>query len=124
MPIDIEYVENKDTTLTANIYLTPLKKFSLGFSAEVSQSNIQTIGLSFNPSILMRNVFKGAETLELSAFGSIGSSKDAANENDKFFDINEVGIDLKLTIPRLFSPFDTEKIIPKYMSPSTRISTS
>lgn len=121
---DIEYVENKDTTLTANIYLSPLKKFSLGFSAEVSQSNIQTIGLSFNPSILMRNVFKGAETLELSAFGSIGSSKDAANDNDKFFDIIEVGVDLKLTIPRLFFPFNTEKIIPKHMSPSTRISTS
>jgi len=121
---DIEYVENKDTTLTANIYLSPLKKFSLGFSAEVSQSNIQTIGLSLNPSILMRNVFKGAETLELSAFGSIGSSKDAANENDQFFDINEVGIDLKLTIPRIFFPFNTEKIIPKYMSPSTRISIS
>ena len=72
----------------------------------------------------MRNVFKGAETLELSAFGLIGSSKDASNENDKFFDINEVGVDLKLTIPRLFFPFNTEKIIPKYMSPTTRISIS
>ncbi len=37
------------------------------------------------------------------------------------FNINEFGADLKLTIPRLFSPFYTENIIPKYMSPSTRI---
>lgn len=29
---------------------------------------------------------------------------------------------MKLTIPRFFFPFNTEKIIPKYMSPSTRIS--
>ena len=121
---NIEYVENQDTTLTANVYLTPLKKFSLSFGAEVSQSNIQQIGLSFNPSILMRNVFGGAETLELTAFGSIGASKDAANDEDRFFDIQEWGADLKLTIPRLFFPFNTERIIPKSMSPSTRISIS
>jgi len=118
----IDYVENADTTLTANIYLTPLKRFSVGFSAEASQSNIQTIGLSLNPSILMRNVFKGAETLELSGIASIGASKDGANDRDQFFDINEIGANLRLTIPRLFSPFNTEKIIPSSMFPSTRIS--
>lgn len=121
---NIEYVENADTTLTANVYLTPLKKFGLEFSAEVSQSNIQTIGLSFNPSVLMRNVFGGAETLQLTAFGSIGASKDGANDDDKFFDINEWGADLKLTVPRLLLPFNTEKLIPKSMSPSTRMSIS
>ncbi|MFL0353954.1 BamA/TamA family outer membrane protein [Xanthomarina sp. GH4-25] len=120
----IDYVENPDTTLTANILLTPLKKFGLNFSAEVSQSNIQSIGLAFNPSILMRNVFKRAETLELSAFGSIGASKDGGDESDPFFDINELGVDLKLTIPRLLFPINTERIIPKTMFPSTRISVS
>ena len=120
----IDYVENPVATLTANILLTPYKKFGLNFSAEVSQSNIQSIGLAFNPSLLMRNVFRGAETLELSAFGSIGASKDGGDENDPFFDINELGVDLKLTIPRLFFPFNTEKIIPKTMFPSTRISIS
>jgi len=121
---NIEYIENPDTTLTANIYLSPLKKFSLGFSAEVSQSNIQTVGFSLNPSLLIRNIFRGAETLELSGIGLIGASKDAANDSDQFFDINELGVDLKLTIPHLFTPFNTEKIIPKHMSPSTRISLS
>ncbi|MDO6595301.1 BamA/TamA family outer membrane protein [Oceanihabitans sp. 2_MG-2023] len=119
---DIEYIENQDTTLTANIYLSPLKKFKFGFSAEVSQSNIQTVGFALNPSLLMRNVFRGAETLELSAIGSIGASKDAANDSDQFFDINEIGANLRLTIPRLFFPFNTEKIIPKHMFPSTIIS--
>lgn len=118
----IDYVENADTTLTANISLTPLKRFSLGFSAEASQSNIQTIGFSLSPSVLMRNVFKGAETLELSGIASIGASKDGANDRDQFFDINEIGANLRLTIPRLFSPFNTEKIIPSSMFPSTRIS--
>ena len=49
--------------------------------------------------------------------------KTHANDgNDQFFDINEIGANLRLTIPRFFLPFNTEKIIPKYMSPSTRIS--
>lgn len=121
---NIEYIENPDNTLTDTIRLTPLKKFSLGFSADISQSNIQTVGFSLNPSLLIRNIFRGAETLEISAIGSIGSSKDKNNQDDPFFDINEIGVDLKLTIPRLFSPFYTENIIPKYMSPSTGISLS
>lgn len=119
---NIEYIENPDTTLTTNIYLTPIKKFRFDFSAEASQSNIQSVGLSFNPSLLIRNIFKGAETLEISGVGSIGASKDVANDRDQFFDINEIGANFRLTIPRLFSPFNTEKIIPKYMFPSTRIS--
>ena len=122
---DIKYTENDDSTLSTDIFLTPLKKFSLGFSTEVTQSNIQTLGLAINPSLMIRNIFRGAETLQISAIGSIGSSKDAANNSSKqFFDINEIGADLKLTIPRFFSPFNTERIVPKYMSPSTRISLS
>jgi outer membrane protein assembly factor BamA len=120
----IDYIENKNNTLTDTIRLTPLKKFGLSFDADASTSNIQTFGFSLNPSLLIRNIFRGAETLEISAIGSIGSSKDNNNPNDPFFDINEIGADLKLTIPRFFFPFNTEKIIPKYMSPSTRISLS
>ncbi|MGM5469586.1 BamA/TamA family outer membrane protein [Flavobacteriaceae bacterium LMO-SS05] len=119
---NIEYIENEiDTTLTANIYLSPKKKYELGFSFDVSQSNIQTVGFSFSTGLLIRNIFRGAETLEVSALGSIGASKDAANSRDQFFDINEVGANVKLTIPRFFFPFKTEKIIPKYMSPTTRL---
>lgn len=120
---NIEYIENpNDTTLTANIYLSPQKKYDLGFNFDVSQSNIQSVGFAFSSSLVTKNVFRGAETLELSALGSIGASKDAGNANDRFFDITEVGANLKLTIPRLFLPFNTTKIIPKYMLPNTRIS--
>ena len=121
---NIEYVENKnDTTLTANIYLNPRKKYGLGFDFNVSQSNIQKIGLSFSTGVLIRNIFRGAETLEISALGAIGASKDGAKSDDQFFDINELGADIKLNIPRLFFPFNTEKIIPKFMSPTTQLST-
>ncbi|MGC6432313.1 MAG: BamA/TamA family outer membrane protein [Jejuia sp.] len=120
---DIKYVEENDTTLTANIYLTPLKKFSLGFDTETSTSNIQRIGFALNPSLLIRNIFKGAETFEISGTAAIGSSVEANRQvGDPFFDINELALDFRLTIPRLFTPFNTEKVIPKYMFPSTRIS--
>lgn len=119
----IDYVENQeDTTLTANIRLTPRKKYALGFEVNVSQSNIQSVGFSFNTSLITRNIFRGAETLEVSFLGALGASKDGAEDSNQFFDINELGADVKLTIPRIFFPFNTEKIIPKYMSPSTRIS--
>jgi len=119
----ITYVENEsDTTLTANVYLVPRKKFELTTSFEVSQSNIQTVGFAFSTGLLIRNIFRGAETLEISALGAIGSSRDASNSKDQFFDINELGGNLRLNIPRFFLPFNTDKIIPKYMSPSTRIS--
>ena len=121
---NIEYVENVlDTTLTANIYLNPRKKYGLSFDVNVSQSNIQKIGFSFSTGLVIRNIFRGAETLEISALGAIGASKDGAKSEDQFFDINELGADIKLNIPRLFFPFNTEKIIPKYMSPTTQLST-
>ncbi|KAB1069044.1 BamA/TamA family outer membrane protein [Tamlana haliotis] len=118
----IEVTERLDNTITDTILLTPLKKFSLGFSTDVSTSNIQTLGFSLNPSLLMRNIFRGAETLEIAGKGSIGSSKDNNSQTDAFFDIIEYGIDFRLTIPRFFSPFYTKHLIPKYMSPTTNIS--
>ena len=118
---NIEYTENPGNTLTDTIRLTPLKKFSLSFSTDVSKSNIQSFGFSLNPSLKIRNVFRGAETLEISGIASIGASEDLKVDGDPFFDITEFGVDIKLTIPRVFSPFYTENIIPKYMSPSTRI---
>ncbi len=122
---DIEYIENpEDTTLTANIRLSPLKKYNLGFSFDVSQSNIQTIGFAFSTGLKIRNVFKGAEVLNISALGSIGASKDSGDPNDPFFDINEFGGTIGLTMPRFYFPFNTERIIPKYMSPTTTMNIS
>lgn len=59
----IEYVENEaDTTLTANVFLVPRKKFELTGSFEISQSNIQTVGFAASAGLVIRNIFRGAET--------------------------------------------------------------
>ncbi|NRT16087.1 outer membrane protein assembly factor BamA [Flavobacterium sp. 28A] len=122
----IQYeVDKRDSTassLIAKIYLTPRKKYSFGAFFDITHSNIQDIGISLSPSITIRNVFNGAETLELSGRANIGSSKDLANPNNQFFNVSEYGADLKLSIPRIFLPFSTERIIPKSMIPSTLMS--
>ena len=118
--------DKRDSTaqsLIAKIYLTPKKKYNFGQSLDVTHSNIQNIGISFSPSISIRNVFNGAETLEFSGRANVGSSKDFANPNDVFFNASELGVDLKLNFPRIVMPFATEKIIPKSMIPSTLITT-
>jgi outer membrane protein assembly factor BamA len=119
----IQYeIDSRDTTyssLIAKIYLTPRKKYSFGTSLDVTHSNIQDIGIALSISETIRNVFNGAETLEISARGNIGSSKDLANPNNQLFNVSEYGLDLKLNFPRIFMPFSTEKIIKKSMIPST-----
>ncbi|WP_449421147.1 translocation and assembly module lipoprotein TamL [Pustulibacterium marinum] len=119
---NIEYVYNdKDSTNTKlinNIYLTPRKRFSLGFDFDVSHSNIQDIGFTVGGSVISRNIFRGAETLEISGRSTIGSQQSAA-DNDRFFNISEVGADVKLSFPRIFFPLNTDKWITKNMVPST-----
>ncbi|RKS43460.1 surface antigen-like protein [Gillisia mitskevichiae] len=125
---NIEYsldpTDSTSTDLIANIFLSPQPKYSLGFDFDISQSNIQDFGVGFGGSLLIRNVFKGAENFEISARGSVGSSSDAArgSSQDQFFNISEIGADIKLIFPRIFMPFSTEKFIPKYMSPFTTLS--
>ena len=119
----IQYeVDTRDTTaqsLIAKIYLSPRKKYSFGTTLDLTHSNIQDVGIGLSVSETIRNVFNGAETLEIGARGNIGSSKDLANPKNNFFNVLEYGLDLKLNIPRIFMPFNTEKIIPKSMIPST-----
>ena len=123
---NISFEANKENkTLKSNIHLVPKKKFDYNVGFDVTQSNIQTLGLEFNTGINARNIFRGAETLNFSIIGSIGSSKDAASSNyDQFFDITEFGGNLNLTIPRFFTPFNTSRFASKNMNPKTKISIS
>lgn len=120
----IQYkVDPKDENgLIANVFLTPRKKYTFGLSADFTHSNIQDFGISGNTSLGIRNVFNGAETFEIAFRGNIGSTKDLGIPNKNFFNISEFGIDSKLNFPRILFPFNTDKIIPKSMIPSTTLS--
>lgn len=122
----IEYIEDKrDSTgqsLISNIYLTSRKKMTFNPSLDVSHSNIQDFGIGGSVGLLFRNVFKGAEILEINLKGSMGSSRQMSNPNDVFFNVTEYGGDVKLTFPRLLFPIRTESWIPKSMLPTTSMS--
>ncbi|RZS91988.1 BamA/TamA family outer membrane protein [Aquimarina brevivitae] len=118
---EIDTTDASGKSLIANILLTPRKKYSTNFEFDVSTSTIQDIGIGFGGSFLIRNVFRGAEILEISGRGSIGSSQDAAESEERFFNISEIGADLRLTFPKIVFPFNTNRIIPKYMTPTTNL---
>jgi len=119
----IQYVPDpKDKGgLIANIFLTPRKKYTFGAAADFTHSNIQDFGIAGNTSLRISNVFNGAETFEVGFRGNVGSSRQLANPNNTFFNISEIGLDAKLNFPRLFFPFNTDKIFPKTMLPTTSI---
>ena len=102
----ITYKDNDSdsTKLDTEIYLVPKEKFSLGFDFDLSHSNIQDIGVSIGSSIISRNIFRGAEILEFGVKGSVGSSRDVAEEKSSFFNLFEVGLDLGLRVPRPIAP--------------------
>jgi outer membrane protein assembly factor BamA len=121
----ISYIEDpKDSTgtdLIATILLTSLKKYSLGLDLDAFTSTIQQFGIGFKASYSIRNVFRRAEILEISAKGRVGSSKDAGNSSSKFFNNSDIGADMTLIFPRIIFPIKTDRFIPKYMSPSTSV---
>lgn len=119
---EIDPRDSLASSLIANIYLSPRKKYSFGASFDALHSNIQDFGLAGNTSFSIRNLFNGAETLEIAARGNIGSSQDLANPDNTFFNISEYGADMRLNFPRVFFPIKTGKIISKEMIPSTQIS--
>jgi outer membrane protein assembly factor BamA len=117
----IDPTDSLSQSLIADIYLTQREKFSFGYGIDFTHSNIQDFGISGSLSFGIRNIFNGAETFEIATRGNIGSSKDLANPDDRFFNVSDYGVDMKLNFPRIFMFFNTDKIIPKSMIPSTAL---
>ncbi|MFK5958597.1 MAG: BamA/TamA family outer membrane protein [Lutibacter sp.] len=115
--VDIKYTELENDFLEASIYLTALKKYSIGFNTELTHSNIRQLGISGKLSFLNRNIFKGSEILKFSVQGSFLDSKDAA-DNESLLNAWEIGGDISLELPRFLLPIKGE-IISKRKSPKT-----
>lgn len=109
-------VSNKVNT---KIYLAPKTKYALGTNFEVSRSNIRRLGIGASASLLIRNIFKGAENLSISADGTFGLLSSPSFQEDFF---SEIGGEVTLDFPRIWLPFvNTAKLIPNYTLPQTRI---
>ncbi|MFD2587621.1 BamA/TamA family outer membrane protein [Croceitalea marina] len=117
--IDFEQ-DTIQSRLITNIYLAARSKYSLGLDFDISRSDIQVVGTALSGSVFARNVFGGAETLSFSVRGSIGVLSDQSLSEETF--TSEIGGDINLTFPRIWFPLNTEKVIPYYMLPQTRLS--
>jgi len=118
----IQYNEHeKDSSLTANIFLISDKKFSFKTSIDITHSNIHNIGLKGGVEFSTKNLFGGAEVLNLSSYLMVASSKTLNKSHEKFFDVRELGTNLTLNFPRILLPFGMSKYIPKYMLPRTHL---
>lgn len=124
----IEYLpDTRDSlgnSLIANITLNPKKRFTFNPSIDLNHSNIQDFGIEGNIGFVFRNLFKGAEILDIGFRGNIGSSASKyRNDHNTFFDILEYGADVKLTFPRfLFFSNQIEKLIDRTSFPNTTVS--
>ncbi len=113
---EADSIGNKVNT---NIYLAPKAKYSLGTNFEVSRSNLRRLGVGLGTSLLIRNIFKGAENLSISVDGAYGLLSNSTFQANYF---SEFGGDITLDFPRIWFPFiNTSKIIPNYTLPKTRI---
>ena len=118
--INYKLSPNKES-LIASIYLNPKERFSLGFDLDLSHSNIQDFGFGIGGGLGIRNLFSGTEILELNLKNTLGASRDIAQSDDQFFNLFELGADLKLTVPRILVPFNKKQLVPSIMSPKTQI---
>lgn len=108
--------------LISNIFLTPQKKYGLDLSFDTFASNYLTIGFSPNISLLSRNIFGGAENLELSLKLMGGT---VANIDNASGFAMEASVGGKLTFPRFIIPFkNTEGMLSKTANPKTNINLS
>lgn len=111
----IRYRELNDNELEANIYLSPIEKYTLGIETELSRSNIRNFDVSAKFSLINRNTFKGAEIFKISALGSYFNSNNGPGW--------EIGADASLEVPRFMAPFGLHKFVPKRMFPRTKFYT-
>ena len=119
--INYSLISEEENALRASIYLSPKERFSLGFDLDLSHSNIQDFGIGLGGGLGIRNVFRGAELLELNIKNTLGASRDIAQKGDQFFNLFELGADLKLSVPRLLIPWVKKDLVALFMIPKTEI---
>ena len=119
----ITYEPKSDSTLISSIFLTPKERFSLGIDLDLSHSNIQNIGMGLGITNGIRNIFKGTEVLDFRIKSTLGASRNSSITNDRFFNLFELGADIKIKFPKIISPLpiSLNKFISKEMNPITQL---
>ena len=114
LPID----SFKNNQLDLNIYLTPLKKNSLTFSVTGTNKSNNFIGSELKITQTTRNIFRGAEQLDISASGGFETQYSGQAKGINSYSLKG---ETKLTLPRFIVPFYKPKSTNAFM-PKTIVS--
>jgi outer membrane protein assembly factor BamA len=104
----------KNNELDLNIYLTPLRKNSLSFSVTGTNKSSNFVGSEVKITQTTRNLFRGAEILDVSASGGFETQYSGQSRGLNSYSFTAEG---KLTFPQFIVPFykpqSTNAFIPK-----------
>ncbi len=110
LPID----SFKNNQLDLNIYLTPLKKNSLTFSTTLTNKSSNFVGSEVKITQTTRNLFRGAEILEVSASGGFEQQYSGQNSGLSSYSFStESKLIFNQFIVPFFKPKSTTAFIPK-----------
>ncbi len=104
-----------------NIYvlLSKGKKYSTTYAADASTNSISTLGISGSASLSNRNVFRGAEFLDLRILGGVESQplNNSTLGTNQVFNTLEYGANATFNLPRFAWPFHSlnadKSLVPK-----------
>ncbi|NSW44461.1 MAG: BamA/TamA family outer membrane protein [Bacteroidales bacterium] len=124
--VNIHFIESgRRTGLNCNIELTPLQKQFYQIEAEGTNSS-GNLGVAGNLIYNNRNLFGGAQKLNIRLHGSIERQTAVIQQNDEQiqtylpFNSLETSLESKLQFPSFVFPFISEKFI-KYNNPITQV---
>ncbi len=104
----------KNNQLDLDIFLTPLKKNSLSFSATGTSKSNNFVGSELKLTQTVRNVFRGAEQLDVSVSGGFETQVSGQSQGLNSYSFTTTA---KLTFPQFIIPFfkfsNTNAFIPK-----------
>ena len=105
--IDIQFekpVAFQDTNLLdCNIRLAPMSKQAVSFDLEGTNTS-GNLGVAGNVNYKHRNLFGGAEILQVNFKGAVERQQRVVNENPEYFNTRELGLESDLTLPKLIGP--------------------
>jgi len=102
---DLEDSQEKDSVgiLNCNFQLRPLER--QGFSIEMEGTNSSgNMGVAGNFNYQHRNLFRGAEILDITFKTAFEREQTIINEGSSNFNTREFGVETSLTVPKFLSP--------------------
>jgi outer membrane protein assembly factor BamA len=98
-----EDVSADTSKLNVYYFLTPNARKSLQLEVQEHTTSANFVGTQVNLNWLNRNIFKGAEALTITLFGSTDTQYSGQNSGNNVF---QTGLEGKLSFPRFISPWN------------------